>query len=154
MTFGDALARLTAGLARDEAVAQAATGTADRGDPAQWRTGPERTGSTYVEKGGIQCGPDEYFTTPYFDGADTIVYDEGTPSVAEAAHIALHDPARVLGQAEAIRKVIADCKDPSGAAFGDYASAAIDYDSFRAGVEAATALFVAALAGIYAEEQR
>ncbi len=34
---------------------------------------------------------------------EPLIYDEGTPSLEEAAHIALNDPARVLREVEAIR---------------------------------------------------
>ena len=39
---------------------------------------------------------------------EPVVYDEGWPSEAQAAHIAEHDPARVLREIEAKRKMIAD----------------------------------------------
>jgi hypothetical protein len=35
-----------------------------------------------------------------------VVYDEGRPSEAQAAHIARHDPARVLAQVAAVRAVV------------------------------------------------
>lgn len=38
----------------------------------------------------------------------TIVYDEGRPRAAEAAHIARHDPARVLRDITAKRAMLAD----------------------------------------------
>ena len=39
---------------------------------------------------------------------DALIYDEGTPTLEEAAHIALHDPARVLREVEAKRKILAE----------------------------------------------
>jgi Family of unknown function (DUF6221) len=38
---------------------------------------------------------------------EVIVYDEGAPSEAEAAHIALNDPAAVLADIDAKRKLLA-----------------------------------------------
>ena len=37
---------------------------------------------------------------------DALIYDEGTPTLEEAAHIARHDPARVLREVEAKRKIV------------------------------------------------
>lgn len=38
---------------------------------------------------------------------EPLIYDEGTPSLEEAAHIALHDPARALRAVKADRDLIA-----------------------------------------------
>jgi hypothetical protein len=37
-----------------------------------------------------------------------VVYDEGAPDENQAAHIARHDPARVLREVEAKRKILTD----------------------------------------------
>jgi hypothetical protein len=61
------------------------------------------------------------------------------------------EPARILRQADVIRKVLADAHDPK--TFDtDHLGGSVDYDSFREGVEAATDLFVHALASIYTDE--
>ena len=39
-------------------------------------------------------------------GGETVVYDEGRPGEEQAAHIARHDPARVLAGCEAKRRVV------------------------------------------------
>lgn len=49
-------------------------------------------------------GSDSWIVTDA-DG-DPLIYDEGTPSLAEAAHIARHDPARVLREVEAKRAIV------------------------------------------------
>lgn len=41
------------------------------------------------------------------DGGGVVVYDEGRPTYAQAAHIAMHDPAWVLRDVEAKRKILA-----------------------------------------------
>jgi len=38
---------------------------------------------------------------------EVIVYDEGAPTAVQAAHIARHDPARVLADVAAKRKIVA-----------------------------------------------
>jgi hypothetical protein len=65
------------------------------------------------------------------------------------AHFARQDPQSTLRRVEAIRKVIADIRDPK--TFEDHYSGAIDYDSFRCGVDAAAEFFTEALASIYPE---
>jgi hypothetical protein len=39
-------------------------------------------------------------------GGDLIVYGEGTPTSAQADHIARHDPDRVLAEADAKRRIV------------------------------------------------
>ena len=39
---------------------------------------------------------------------DVVVYDEGSPDEYQAAHIARHDPARVLREVDAKRKILAE----------------------------------------------
>lgn len=41
-------------------------------------------------------------------GGDVVTYDEGSPTEGQAAHIARHDPARVLREVEAKRAIIAE----------------------------------------------
>jgi hypothetical protein len=51
----------------------------------------------------------EAFSVIVKDGAgDALIYDEGTPSLEEAAHIARHDPARVLRDVAAGRAILAE----------------------------------------------
>lgn len=79
------VAFLEAGIAEDEATARAC--------PAgkTWtQVDPERSPGRIEDEIG-----------------DPVVYDEGAPSVEEAAHIARHDPARVLREVEAKRKILA-----------------------------------------------
>jgi hypothetical protein len=42
---------------------------------------------------------------------DRVVYDEGRPTGEQAAHIARHDPARVLRAVEAKRRIVARYED-------------------------------------------
>lgn len=50
-------------------------------------------------------------------GGETVIYDEGRPGEEQAAHIARHDPARVLAECEAKREIVrlhatdADCRE-------------------------------------------
>lgn len=94
----DALARLRAGLDRDEALARAAAERA-----AEWRSDGRG-----VEGGPFEPGDPEWAIPEC--GEHTIVYDEGWPKPAEAIHIAAFDPARVLRQVAAIREVVAECE--------------------------------------------
>jgi hypothetical protein len=83
--MGDLVVWLLGCLAEDEQVALAAKGEGS-GDWIQ--VDPER------EPGLIEA-----------DG-DPVVYHEGSPTEAEAAHIARHDPARVLAEIETKRRII------------------------------------------------
>lgn len=95
----DALARLRAGLDRDEALANAAAERA-----AEWRS----------DGSGVEGGPfdpgDPEWGIPW-SGEHTIVYDEGWPKPAEAIHIAQHDPARVLRQVKRLRAIADLCEN-------------------------------------------
>lgn len=44
----------------------------------------------------------------YDENSQAVVYDEGTPAHEEAEHIAAHDPARVLREIEAKRRLLDD----------------------------------------------
>lgn len=50
---------------------------------------------------------------------EPLIYDEGTPSLAEAAHIARHDPARVLREVEAKRAILRDHGASDRLEYGD-----------------------------------
>lgn len=51
---------------------------------------------------------DDPWSGRVLDGnGDIVVYDEGSPSFQEATHIARHDPARVLAEVEAKRRIMA-----------------------------------------------
>ncbi len=85
---------LLARVAEDEAVALDAAAITGLG----WR---QSTSDVDGEpRGGVEVALDEWGMT------DTVVYDECRPSVEEAAHIAHWDPARVLAECEAKRKVV------------------------------------------------
>ena len=79
---------VSAGLDKDEAIAR---GAADP-DPVWTQPDPER------------------FPGRIEDSAGVVVYDEGAPTKDQAAHIALHDPDRVLREISAKRKILADCQ--------------------------------------------
>jgi len=82
----DLLARLTAVLNEEERVALAAH---EGGGPDWSQVDADRTPGRIEDAKGY-----------------VITYDEGSPSSGEAAHIALHDPARVLRQVAAHREIV------------------------------------------------
>lgn len=82
------ITRLRAALDEREAVAQAAR----RGSDGTWR--PDDF--PYPECGRIVD-----------DAGEVVTYDEGSPSEEQARHIAAHDPAFVLADIAAKRKLIA-----------------------------------------------
>lgn len=75
---------LTARLDEDERIARAAT------ERAPW-----------------SHNADDYWMITGTDG-DVVVYDESAPTDAEAAHIARHDPARVLADVAAKRAILTE----------------------------------------------
>jgi hypothetical protein len=82
----DLAAFLAARLDEDEAAAKAAKA------PSPWKAAEHEA--------------DNWIVT---DAAgEPLIYDEGTPSLEEAAHIARHDPARVLREVEAKRTILAE----------------------------------------------
>lgn len=94
-TTAELVAFLLARIAEDEAVAREAA--ADRAPTWRQATDP---GVVHDDPaGGVVVDMDEAFP-------EIVVYDEGRPSIAEAAHIALHDPARVLAECEAKRRIV------------------------------------------------
>jgi hypothetical protein len=85
---------MEARIAEDEAMARAAI---RHGDGA-WRAGdePDPEGDVYDERA--------------IYGDDLHIYDEGGHDENHAAHIARHDPARVLAECKAKRAVLAEIK--------------------------------------------
>jgi hypothetical protein len=126
VTSDTPLSRLRAGLDRDEAIARKAFLPTMPGSDRWW-----------------------------FDAMKVWTETEPpTPAVGhtwpnEGEHIARQCPQATLDRVEAIRKVIADIRDPK--IFEDHYSGAIDYDSFRCGVDAAAEFLAEALASIYPE---
>jgi Family of unknown function (DUF6221) len=80
----DLVAFLAARLDEDEAVANAAQA------PAPWKAAVHESDTWIVTDA----------------TGEPLIYDEGTPSLEESAHIARHDPARVLREVWAKRKII------------------------------------------------
>jgi hypothetical protein len=76
---------LAARLDEDEAAAKACQ------SPSPWSPGTGLPGDSWIVTD---------------DTGEPVVYDEGTPTVEEARHIARHDPARVLREVEAKRKIL------------------------------------------------
>ena len=103
----DLIAFLNARLDEDAETATAAAG----GDP-NWTANPDDRGSAIIRDG----------------GGGVVVYDEGSPSLDEALHIARHNPARVLAEVDAKRRILNEhacpCPDPDcgdcGACSGDH----------------------------------
>src|SRR5215467_4392401 len=115
MASDDALARLKAGLDRDEELATKAhdagdgelaedardAEVAEYGDPGRWFVADRQLGAAGVVAAlDVDHGKSESLHT-------IVCYNEGVPHEAQAEHIARHEPARVLRQVEALRKVIA-----------------------------------------------
>jgi uncharacterized protein DUF6221 len=86
-TVNDLIAFLNARLDEDEAIAEAAGGSAPQGVWAQ--VDPDR------RPGRIDC-----------DSGYVVTYDEGSPDDGQAAHIARHDPARALREVAAKRSIL------------------------------------------------
>lgn len=82
-------------LADDERIAQEATEGVSRQTDDPW-SGIWSTGASY-QPGLIEDS-----------GGGVVVYDEGSPSAAQAVHIARHDPARVLRDVAAKRRILAE----------------------------------------------
>jgi hypothetical protein len=81
----DPVANLRAGLDEDEAAANACQ------SPSPWKPSSHPSGSSVVDDA----------------AGDPLIYNEGSPSLDEARHIARHDPARVLREVEAMRAILA-----------------------------------------------
>lgn len=68
---------------------------------------------------------------------DVVVYDEGSPSVEQAGHIARHDPSRVLNQVDAHRMLVEDhsghhvCEDNMAGTVWDEKTEDIVEDPYR-----------------------
>jgi Family of unknown function (DUF6221) len=85
----DLAAFLRARLDEDEAIALAACG--HDGRQAIWVLRGHESDTGMIREG---------------NGGAVVVYDEGSPDEAEAAHIARHDPARVLREVAAGRAIL------------------------------------------------
>jgi hypothetical protein len=79
----------------DERVARAAI-EPKHGESGQWYDLPDDPWAPMVEDRGSK---------------DVIVYDEGRPTDGQAAHIARHDPARVLAEVAAKRAIVDGCEE-------------------------------------------
>jgi len=86
---------LAARLDEDEAAARAASA------PSPWKAAEHEADSWIVTDA----------------TSEPLIYDEGTPDLLEAAHIARHDPARVLREVAAKRAILAEHQE---AASGGY----------------------------------
>jgi hypothetical protein len=86
------------------------------------------------------------------DDVGIVVYDEGRPSEDQAAHIAFNDPARVLAECEAHRRIVREARQ--AVALSDETP---DDDSPRAerihGAATAWSATLDALATIYADHE-
>lgn len=87
----------------DEQVARDAC----HGGPANWTT----DGSYPVSVAGLPRGADVF--------TEAVAFDEGSPSEAQAEHIALHDPARVLREIDAKRRIATQMASTLSCAAGD-----------------------------------
>ncbi|MFJ9387723.1 DUF6221 family protein [Nocardioides sp. NPDC101246] len=91
---------LLARIAEDEAAARAAAHDGER-----WRTLKEDYRLAVAIDNGMKWG------------GETVAYDEGRPSEEQSAHIARHDPARVLAECEAKRRIVERCRPMYAVAF-------------------------------------
>jgi hypothetical protein len=119
---------LRARLDEDEQVARDAC----HGGPAEWTTDD----SYPVSVAGLPPGTDVF--------ARAVAFDEGSPSESQAAHIARHDPARVLAEAEA-KRMLLDSIVPTMNAFEDR----IDEEWGTSEGEHASAAFLRAWARVH-----
>jgi hypothetical protein len=92
---------LLARIAEDEAVAQAAI----RDEPvvADWVDGHPLMAS---DDGRWFSEPGDGYGSERVEGLGITIYDEGGHSSAQATHIARHNPARVLAECEAKRRIV------------------------------------------------
>jgi hypothetical protein len=89
MSMDELIAFVTARLDEDEAVAK---GTGGDGPDGQWARREDEVGTGYGH---------------LYDGrGEVVVYDEGAPGDIGFDHIASHDPAHVLREVEATRKLV------------------------------------------------
>lgn len=112
---------MAAHLAEDEAIARAAAFGSDPRS-ARWAAAAHPSESVIVMD----------------EAGSAVVYNEGSPSDEEAAHIARHDPARALRFVEAMRAII---RESSGKGHGW----AEREPAYYGGLEYAIAI----LAGVY-----
>jgi hypothetical protein len=107
---------VAARLDEDEAVAKAATLPAHDG-PNAYKPHPELSAWRYVPDGEVEYVPTpEMLAHNYYEPYPVTADSEGlSPAVGESVgpHIARHDPARVLAEVEAKRRVLARHR-PSG----------------------------------------
>ncbi|MGZ4520698.1 MAG: DUF6221 family protein [Mycobacteriaceae bacterium] len=143
---------LLARIAEDEATARAAVIPAHDG-PGAYKPHPELRSWTYSPYSQVHSGEVEYEQTPemlsheYVDRFYVTCDGEGlSPSVDESVgpHIARHDPARVLAECEAKRRIVADHSDH----YSPDDPAVCDAHDGKYGVDECPTL--RALAGIYA----
>lgn len=143
MTFDD-ISRLQAGLDEDERIARAAI-ESELPLPIGWRDPqtPRRWKYFEYEEDGRTHGQVR-------SALDLNIHGRGSTN-EQKRQIARQDPKATLDRVEAIRKVIADVRDPD--TFDDHLSGGLDYTSFREGVAAAADLFITALASIYPADE-
>ena len=99
----DLVAFLRARLDEDEQTARAAT-------PGPWRHSPDK----HWRKPGTSWFEEAVFAGPAGSGATCIAGTGETDdqqSMADAAHIARHDPARVLAEVDAMRRTLVRCEE-------------------------------------------
>jgi hypothetical protein len=110
---------LTARLGEDEAAARAAFNAPERGNrrpivpDGRWNVGDEEPGMRRLPEDERDLSWPEYVT-----GIGIIIYPEGGHTAEHAAHIARHDPARVLREVEAKRAIVAAVAESPGEATG------------------------------------
>jgi len=80
---------LTSRLAEEKAVASACQ------SPSPWQVSSHPSASSLVDDA----------------AGNPLIYDEGSPSAEEAAHIARHDPARALREVAVMRAILAGLED-------------------------------------------
>jgi Family of unknown function (DUF6221) len=131
----DLIAFLAARLDEDEAAAKAAQA------PSPWKAAVHES--------------DHWIVTDAT--GEPLIYDEGTPSLEEAAHIARHDPARVLRDVAAKRAILAEHGPASGGRDADrcrVCTAVHDGHATRFRAPCPTLLFLAAIWSDHAAYQQ
>lgn len=126
MTVDDSLARLRAGLDRDERAAQLALS-------AEWTI--SRPGQVVFRQG----------------STDTVIVRDGAAQIRDLEHMVRQDPKSTLLRVEAIRRVIVD-RDCAASLLEPYAKAGVDTRAQRAVVRALDDV-IEALASIYNRDE-
>lgn len=120
---------LLARIAEDETAAQDAGSDAWTtcpfdGKPQPWESPEDRQFHFDTPSHADECGVQD-------SQGDVVVYDEGRPTGEQARHIARHDPARILRECKAKRRLVGDEWSEDPETLGILASVYADHPDYR-----------------------